>query len=115
MRKRWLVASYGRSFDSVQRENAIVCKIRKCHGTMQSVDEDTESRIWYLFQFRKNRNRYTGAVAQVVERRTENPCVGGSTPPSPAVPGFRTVRWRSAKPSKWVRLPSGTQIIALDR
>lgn len=51
----------------------------------------------------------TGAVAQVVERRTENPCVGGSTPPSPAVPGFRAVRRRSAKPLRWVRLPSGTR------
>ena len=30
-----------------------------------------------------HQKRVNGAVAQLVEQRTENPCVGGSIPPRP--------------------------------
>ena len=33
--------------------------------------------IFFVFQF--------GTVAQLVEQRTENPCVGGSIPPGPTI------------------------------
>ena len=31
---------------------------------------------------------FYGMVAQLVEQRTENPCVGGSTPPRPTIMGI---------------------------
>ena len=31
---------------------------------------------------------FYGTVAQQVEQRTENPCVGGSTPPRPTIMGI---------------------------
>ena len=80
--------------------------VRSANVTVQAADEDAASRIRYLFQFRKIRSRYTGAVAQVVERRTENPCVGGSTPPSPAGHVLEWFKGQVCKTSdSWVRIP----------
>ncbi len=39
---------------------------------------------------------FYGAVAQLVEQRTENPCVGGSTPPRPTTNGNLQIRGGSS-------------------
>ena len=36
-------------------------------------------------------SKYIGSVAQLVEQRTENPCVGGSIPPGATSNPFRNV------------------------
>ena len=36
-------------------------------------------------------SKYIGSVAQSVEQRTENPCVGGSIPPGATLNPFRNV------------------------
>ena len=45
-------------------------------------------------------SKYIGSVAQSVEQRTENPCVGGSIPPGATSNPFRNVGvfclWRNS-------------------
>ena len=48
-----------------------------------------------------------GAVAQVVERGPEEPCVGGSTPPRPTVPVAEWLRRRIVVPVYVGSIPTG--------
>jgi hypothetical protein len=47
-------------------------------GPIPPIDGPAESDRGALFAERRAKN---GQVAQLVEQRTENPCVGGSIPP----------------------------------
>ena len=40
---------------------------------------------WNALDFSDQDRRHSGQVAQLVEQRTENPCVGGSNPPLPII------------------------------
>ena len=53
------------------------------HKTTENIAFWQRNRQWYL----TNDDLVFGSVAQLVEQRTENPCVGGSIPPLPNVDG----------------------------
>lgn len=71
-----------------------------------ATDEDAAYRTDICSYSGKAGTDIIGAVAQVVERKTENLCVGGSTPPSPAGHVLEWFKGQVCKTSdSWVRIP----------
>ncbi len=55
----------------------------ECGGTADTLDLGSSARKGVKVQILSLVQRIKGPVAQAVERWTENPCVGGPTPPGP--------------------------------